>query len=202
MGITTVGSFTMDSSGAVSGPAEYMADEQGFAMVRARIEGGSSAVFNHGVMQPGATVEAATLVAVQTHYAAWRGLRECMARTAAARASQEATAAEVRAQAPGDVAERPMTSAVCVREVTLVYGKATSVRRSAIRDSAGFASLLREVVGDRLQESFVVVPLDSRGRPMGWAEVGRGSVATCPVAPSDVLRIPLMMGARRVHRGA
>lgn len=91
-----VGAFEMDDRGGIVGPAEYMADPDGFAQIKARMESGTSSVFNYACV--GSSVESAALVATQTHYAEWLGRRQLAARFAVVRASQEATVAEVRAQ--------------------------------------------------------------------------------------------------------
>ena len=75
----TVGSFSIDMNGTVEGPAEYMTCPGGFAVVKEQMESGRSVVFNYG---------GSILVAVQTHYAGWRGQRELALRSEAARASQ------------------------------------------------------------------------------------------------------------------
>lgn len=85
----TVGRFSMDANGTVDGPSDYMVSPTGFAAIRARIEAGSSAVFNFAATDKG-SIPLATLVAVQTHYAEWSGmLRFDSAREAIVRASQK-----------------------------------------------------------------------------------------------------------------
>ena len=68
---TVVGSFTMTASGTVEGPAAYMASPHGFAAIVAKMERGESAVLAHGGGSP-----ASVLVAIQTHYAGWRGMEQ------------------------------------------------------------------------------------------------------------------------------
>ena len=67
-----VGEFTYEN-GTVSGPAQYMT-EKGNAKVE-DILAGRSAVFNYGVGLPGANPAQLVLVALQTDYAGWRGMR-------------------------------------------------------------------------------------------------------------------------------
>ena len=67
----TVGAFTMTASGTVEGPAAYMASPHGFAAIVAKMEAGESAVATFGGGSPGSV-----LVAIQTHYAGWRGMEQ------------------------------------------------------------------------------------------------------------------------------
>lgn len=71
-----VGSFHMDQIGTVTGPADYMNDPNGYDVIRQEIESGRSVVFN--AAHPGNPLMAA-LVAIQTHYAGWKGNRQCIA---------------------------------------------------------------------------------------------------------------------------
>jgi hypothetical protein len=75
----TVGAFTIDSAGVLSGPAAYV-NSDAYRSCMARIMAGTNVVFNFGSVRIGlagfaASLEAALLVAVQTDYAAWRGLQ-------------------------------------------------------------------------------------------------------------------------------
>lgn len=65
----TVGRFTYEN-GIVTGPKEYMKTR--YRTVLAEINAGKNAVFNHGG-SPDVITQA--LVAVQTDYAAWKGMR-------------------------------------------------------------------------------------------------------------------------------
>lgn len=67
-----VGKFIY-ANGVVSGPAEYMR-ERGSAKLD-DIEAGNSHVVNYGLMHSKGSVEQLVLVALQTDYAGWRGLR-------------------------------------------------------------------------------------------------------------------------------
>jgi hypothetical protein len=68
----TVGEFTYEKDGTVTGPAQYMADR--FDKFRANLEAGRNAVFNYGAMHGKGTAESLLLVALQTDYAAWKGM--------------------------------------------------------------------------------------------------------------------------------
>jgi len=95
--MTTVADFSMDSNGSVVGPAAYMESPTGFQEIKAKIESGRSAVFNYSTGTLGNPVELATLVAVQTHYAGWKGMQEFVARQAMVRESQLAAVAQHKA---------------------------------------------------------------------------------------------------------
>lgn len=79
----TVGSFSIATDGTVTGPADYMACPSGFADIKEKMESGRSAVFNFG---------GSILVAVQTHYAAWRGTRDMALRFEAVRGDERRAA--------------------------------------------------------------------------------------------------------------
>lgn len=67
----TVGQFTLEGN-SISGPAEYMR-EQGNAFIDKCLKG-ESIVFNVGLTHS-PDPETALLVAVQTDYAGWKGMR-------------------------------------------------------------------------------------------------------------------------------
>lgn len=74
-GPQTCGRFSYDpSTGAITGPAEYMESEH-YARRMAAITGGRDAVTSFGYAQHGDVVKA-VLVSLQTDYAAWAGMRE------------------------------------------------------------------------------------------------------------------------------
>ncbi len=75
----TVGKFTY-KDGQVIGPKGYMEATDGYKVVMARIEKGQDAVFTYGVQHKGGIVDmaGALLVALQTHYAGWKGTRELL----------------------------------------------------------------------------------------------------------------------------
>ena len=68
----TVGEFTMEPDGSITGPAGYMTER--FPKFKAELEAGRSAVFNYGAMHGKGSAESLALVAIQTDYAAWQGM--------------------------------------------------------------------------------------------------------------------------------
>ncbi len=69
------GRFSYDpATGAITGPAEYMASES-YARRMAAITGGQDAVTSFGYSQHGDAIKA-VLVSLQTDYAAWAGMRD------------------------------------------------------------------------------------------------------------------------------
>ena len=69
---TTVGRFTIDENGTIEGPAEYL-QSPWFDAFLSKLHAGQSAVFNYPT--PGASTATKLLVAIQTDYAAWRGMQ-------------------------------------------------------------------------------------------------------------------------------
>lgn len=70
-----VGAFTYEeSTGTVTGPAEFMRSDE-YAACVADIEAGRHVVFNYGASGASPNVGTALLVAIQTEYAAWKGVR-------------------------------------------------------------------------------------------------------------------------------
>ena len=69
----TVGKFTMDETGTISGPADYMASEQFARRLRA-IEAGTDMLSTCQYASSDPLV--AALVSIQTDYAAWRGAQQ------------------------------------------------------------------------------------------------------------------------------
>jgi len=67
-----VGVFVYED-GLVQGPSDYMMERMD-AMLE-KIRNGDSAVFNHGMAQPNPDWLMVTLVALQTDYNAWKGMR-------------------------------------------------------------------------------------------------------------------------------
>ncbi len=76
MATVKVGKFEL-TDGVLSGPAQYMA-EQGNAKL-ARILAGEDVVFNVGLSRS-PSVAIALLVALQTDYAGWLGLKQVQSR--------------------------------------------------------------------------------------------------------------------------
>lgn len=85
-----------------------------------------------------------------------------------------------------------------VREATVVFGPPTGMARTRISVSADVAAFVRPLCENRMQESFFVVALDQRQRTIAWSEVFRGTLAACPVAPSDVFRFAMLVGAAAI----
>lgn len=73
---TTVGRFTLHDSGSIEGPADYLDAPDGLDECLRRIERGESAVVNYA--PEGVPLERLILVAVQTHYAGWKGTRDML----------------------------------------------------------------------------------------------------------------------------
>lgn len=68
----TVGEFTLEPDGTVTGPAGYM--KARFDEFRKNLEAGRNAVFTYGSMNGKGSTEQLLLVALQTDYAAWQGM--------------------------------------------------------------------------------------------------------------------------------
>jgi hypothetical protein len=69
----TVGRFTLDDDGGLSGPKEYM-EEQGNAKLDAILDGKDAIFLATAHLSP--DMETAILVALQTDYAGWKGVRD------------------------------------------------------------------------------------------------------------------------------
>lgn len=84
---------------------------------------------------------------------------------------------------------------VRVREVKLVYGKAIAAPLDPVKSAVDAAVLAHALIGPNVVEHFVAFALDSKNRPVAWTTIGVGTVAGCPVSPSDVFRFVLLTGA-------
>ena len=84
-----------------------------------------------------------------------------------------------------------------VREVTMTYGAERELP-ATIASSRDVIAFARGLLGKRVTESFLVIAIDSRQRPVGWSEVARGSTSACPVAPADVYRFAVHVAASAV----
>ena len=73
----TVGSFTYNLDGTISGPATYM-QEQGSAWLAQINAGNVPMVVREGYRHNGGNVELAILVGIQTDYAGWKGMQSFM----------------------------------------------------------------------------------------------------------------------------
>lgn len=88
-----------------------------------------------------------------------------------------------------------------IRETIAVYkGKARKVP-DRIRSTQSAASFFCKVIPNSPQESFVVLLLDAKARPMGWTEVSRGGLASAQVEIASVFRTAIITGALQVMVG-
>ena len=60
------------------------------------------------------------------------------------------------------------------------------------------AELARRLIGDAGEEHFVVFHLDVKNRVLGFTEIARGGVDTCPVDPREAFRVALVLGASAI----
>lgn len=85
-----------------------------------------------------------------------------------------------------------------IREAQITYRRAAelpeAVRRS-VRSSRDAVAVIRDLIGRRMTESFLVLAMSAKMEIIGYHEVARGTVAACPVNPADVLRYPIIVGA-------
>lgn len=72
----------------------------------------------------------------------------------------------------------------------LRFGKATSPQ--------AVFELLNERLGRELVEVMVVVALDAALTIVALNEVARGTTSACIAAPSDIFRVPVVVGARGI----
>jgi DNA repair protein RadC len=91
-----------------------------------------------------------------------------------------------------------------IREAELTYRRRKTSNDPAaptvttVRSSQDIAPIARVLIGARLTESLIVFALDAKNRIIGFHEVARGSVSSCPVLPADVFRYPLIAGAAAI----
>lgn len=86
-----------------------------------------------------------------------------------------------------------------VREAQLTYRRThVDVPAGPVVSSRDVWRIARQIIGDRMSESFLVFALDARHRVIGYHEAGRGGTAECPVDISACLRYPLLAGASAV----
>jgi len=69
----TVGAFTYHPDGSIEGPAQYL-EEKGNDTIE-KINAGKNHVFNFGCRNPNADTVTLLLVALQTDYAGWLGMK-------------------------------------------------------------------------------------------------------------------------------
>jgi DNA repair protein RadC len=60
---------------------------------------------------------------------------------------------------------------------------------------ADVARVARELIGDAAEEHFLAFHLDVKNAVLGYSEVARGTIDTCPVDPRMVFREALILGA-------
>ena len=60
------------------------------------------------------------------------------------------------------------------------------------------ANIARSILSGVDQERFLVFPLDVKKKILGYTEIARGSVDTCPVDPREVFRTAIVMGASAI----
>lgn len=95
------------------------------------------------------------------------------------------------------------------REAHVVYEKRSiaegiRMKGSRVACSDDASKHLRHAIerhGEPLVERFVVLALDTRQNVLGWQTVGVGTVSTCPVSVTEVLRFPLLIGAAAIIVG-
>ncbi len=87
-------------------------------------------------------------------------------------------------------------------EVAEVHGFYSLVAVNAVRPAltapAASRTFLREILGGRDYEVFVVVLLDNRHRVIKVEEAFRGTIDGCSVHPREVLKVALAFGAAAV----
>ena len=88
-----------------------------------------------------------------------------------------------------------MTETVRVREAFIEYKRAQTVPCQVIGTSVDVAAFLRDKIGYRVTEHFVVIALDSRNRPTAWTIAGIGGAMACAVTVADILRFPILAGS-------
>lgn len=72
------GKFEVKDDGSVIGPADYMKSDQYETTIK-KIEQGQSTIVNFSLAQ-GNTIPTAIVVALQTDYAAWKGMQSLLNR--------------------------------------------------------------------------------------------------------------------------
>lgn len=83
-----------------------------------------------------------------------------------------------------------------VRELQLTYGPgALTASESGILCPLDAALLIRPFLKDKPHESFMVIPMTTKRRPLGFIELARGAVNYVSVEPAEVIRAVLMANA-------
>jgi DNA repair protein RadC len=85
-----------------------------------------------------------------------------------------------------------------LREAIVTYrrnGKLPEGVRRRVSTSRDVAPVVQQLIGARMTESFLVLALSAKHEIVGFHEVARGGVASCPVVVADVFRYPIACGA-------
>ncbi|MFC1609568.1 RadC family protein [Myxococcota bacterium] len=67
-----------------------------------------------------------------------------------------------------------------------------------VREPEDVMRIAQLLIGDRAEESFVVIILDIKNRVLGYSETARGSVDACPVDMRAAFRTAVVLGASAV----
>lgn len=96
-----------------------------------------------------------------------------------------------------------MQSEASVRECLVLYKrrKRHKIPQDAVHTADRAAALFTNVIPDGPREHFVVLALDARQVPIGWSQIGLGSLGECPVPVQEVLRFALLAGAHTMVLG-
>jgi DNA repair protein RadC len=84
-----------------------------------------------------------------------------------------------------------ITNGVC--EATIAYRRTKTGLRCGSCYEAHY--ILSRIIPQDEQEHFLLLALGARNDLLAWAEIGKGSVSSCPVHPRDVFRTALQLGA-------
>jgi DNA repair protein RadC len=67
-----------------------------------------------------------------------------------------------------------------------------------IQEPRDLARIAQAILKDTDREFFLAIPVDVKNRLLGYVEVARGSVDSCPMDPREVFRVAVVMGASGV----
>jgi DNA repair protein RadC len=68
----------------------------------------------------------------------------------------------------------------------------------SVHAPADIAGIAQAIIGDSAQEHFCVFLLDIKNRVIGYQEVARGGIDTCPIDPRVVFRAAVVTGAASI----
>jgi len=77
----------------------------------------------------------------------------------------------------------------------VAVGEGVEPYGASVRSPSDVARIAQLLIGDSAQEHFLVFLLDVRNRVIGYSEVARGGIDTCPVDPRVVFRTAVATGA-------